>query len=117
MITLHAAEAQSFKRACSCFWPWRYVLLHWTWVDLDEPKRPKTVPKLADWQRLKAMAPWSSPYAEEGFESDRATKRWTDGHGAGHRNGNPASDQRRSLVCEIEPDGTKRWGNACIAGL
>ena len=45
-----AAEAQAFKRACSCFGLGRY-LYYFTgaWVDLDERKRPKSVPKLFGW--------------------------------------------------------------------
>jgi len=45
-----AAEAQAFKRACSCFGLGRY-LYHFTgaWVDLDERKRPKNTPRLFDW--------------------------------------------------------------------
>src|SRR5216684_820663 len=45
-----SAEAQAFKRACSCFGLGRY-LYHFTgtWVDLDDRKRPKTVPKLPNW--------------------------------------------------------------------
>ena len=45
-----AAEAQAFKRSCACFGLGRY-LYHFTgtWVDLDDRKRPRTVPKLAGW--------------------------------------------------------------------
>jgi hypothetical protein len=45
-----AFEAQAFKRACSCFGLGRY-LYHFTgtWVDLDDRKRPKTMPKLVCW--------------------------------------------------------------------
>src|SRR5271157_4702003 len=45
-----SAEAQSFKRACSCFGLGRY-LYHFTgtWVDLDERKRPKNIPRLFGW--------------------------------------------------------------------
>jgi hypothetical protein len=45
-----AAEAQAFKRACSCFGLGRY-LYHFTgvWVDLDERKRPKSIPRLFGW--------------------------------------------------------------------
>jgi hypothetical protein len=47
-----AAEAQSFKRACSCFGLGRYLYYFTgTWVDLDERKRPKSVPKLDGWPR------------------------------------------------------------------
>jgi transposase InsO family protein len=45
-----AAEAQAFKRACSCFGLGRYLYyFSGTWVDLDERKRPKSVPRLVGW--------------------------------------------------------------------
>lgn len=45
-----AAEAQAFKRACSCFGLGRY-LYYFTgiWVDLDARKRPKKNPALPLW--------------------------------------------------------------------
>ena len=45
-----AAEAQSFKRACACFGLGRY-LYYCTgkWVDLDDHKRPRSVPQLFGW--------------------------------------------------------------------
>jgi hypothetical protein len=45
-----AAEAQSFRRAASCFGLGRY-LYYFTgvWVDLDEHKRPKSIPRLFGW--------------------------------------------------------------------
>ena len=47
---LTAAEAQSFKRAASCFGLGRY-LYYFTgaWVDLDDHKRPRSVPQLLGW--------------------------------------------------------------------
>jgi hypothetical protein len=45
-----AAEAQSFKRACACLGLGRYLYYFTgTWVDLDDRKRPKSVPQLAGW--------------------------------------------------------------------
>jgi hypothetical protein len=45
-----AAEAQAFKRACACFGLGRYLYYFTgTWVDLDDKKRPKSVPQLAGW--------------------------------------------------------------------
>jgi len=47
---LTRAEAQAFKRACSCFGLGRYFYnLPRVWVDLDEQKRPLELPKLPDW--------------------------------------------------------------------
>ena len=46
-----AAEAQAFKRACSCFGLGRYLYdLEGGWVDLDERKQPKSTPKLPEWR-------------------------------------------------------------------
>jgi hypothetical protein len=50
-----AAEAQAFKRACSCFGLGRYLYdLEGQWVDLDEKKRALETPRLPDWARPKA---------------------------------------------------------------
>ena len=53
-----AAEAQAFKRACSCFGLGRYLYdLDGQWVDLDEKKRPLETPRLPDWARPNAQQP------------------------------------------------------------
>ena len=45
-----SAEAQTFKRSASCFGLGRYLYYFTgTWVDLDERKRPKSVPQFAGW--------------------------------------------------------------------
>ena len=45
-----SAEAQAFKRACACFGLGRYLYYFaGEWVDLDERKRPKSIPKLPRW--------------------------------------------------------------------
>jgi hypothetical protein len=47
---LTRAEAQAFKRACSCFGLGRYFYdLPRTWVDLDDHNRPLQVPRLPEW--------------------------------------------------------------------
>lgn len=52
-----AAEAQAFKRACSCFGLGRYLYdLEGQWVDLDEKKHPLETPVLPDWARPKGRA-------------------------------------------------------------
>jgi DNA polymerase III delta prime subunit len=46
----HGFEAQAFKRSASCFGLGRYLYYFTgTWVDLDERKRPKSVPQLVGW--------------------------------------------------------------------
>src|ERR1700721_220176 len=60
-----AAEAQSFKRASSCFGLRRYLYYFTgTWVDLDDRKPPKTTPKLADWATPEGWRRGLRPYAE-----------------------------------------------------
>jgi len=45
-----SAEAQAFERSCACFGLGRYLYYFTgTWVDLDDKKRPKTLPQLAGW--------------------------------------------------------------------
>src|ERR1700722_10866561 len=98
-----AAEAQSFKRACSCFGLGRYLYYFTgTWVDLDDRKRPKSVPQLAEWA---TPAGWLEGLRPDADVASRLPERATspnDGNGAGHRNGKGASDQGGSLVREIE---------------
>jgi hypothetical protein len=44
------AEAQAFKRACTCFGLGRYLYdLETIWVDLDQSNRPVYTPILPDW--------------------------------------------------------------------
>lgn len=45
-----SAEAQAFKRACSCFGLGRYFYdFDAPWVDIDEKSRPKKTPTVAPW--------------------------------------------------------------------
>src|SRR5215472_9780630 len=68
-----SAEAQAFKRACSCFGLGRYFYdFDAPWVDMDDKGRPKKTPVLASWmvpenwrkgQRPSGKAAASSPRA------------------------------------------------------
>jgi hypothetical protein len=98
-----AAEAQSFKRACSCFGLGRYLYYFaGTWVDLDDRKRPKTVPKLAGWATPEGWRRGLRPHAEEDSKPAERTTAGTNGNGDSHRNGDGATDHGTSLVREIE---------------
>jgi len=75
-----AAEAQAFKRACSCFGLGRY-LYHFTgtWVDLDERKRPKNIPRLFGWQLRRAGGRIETrPGSEKRVARPEARARWRD---------------------------------------
>jgi hypothetical protein len=59
-----AAEAQAFKRTCSCFGLGRYLYyFEGTWVDLDERKRPRSVPELPKWATSEGWAQGLRPKA------------------------------------------------------
>jgi hypothetical protein len=97
-----SAEAQAFKRACSCFGLGRY-LYHFTgtWVDLDDRKRPKT-PKLAGWATPEGWLQGLRPNAASNSKSPEKTNGATGGSGAATHHGNGASAGGGSLVREIE---------------
>jgi len=98
-----AAEAQSFKRACSCFGLGRY-LYYFTgaWVDLDDRKRPKTVPKLGGWATPEGWRQGLRPTAEVASRLSERTTAVNHGNGDGPDSGKWANDRDASLVREIE---------------
>ncbi|MFZ0798469.1 MAG: Rad52/Rad22 family DNA repair protein [Terriglobales bacterium] len=98
-----AAEAQSFKRACSCFGLGRYLYyFSGTWVDLDERKRPKSVPKLDDWATPGGWRRGLRPNAEVASRLSEQTTAGNNGNGDGHDSSRGADDHGASLVREIE---------------
>ncbi len=93
-----SAEAQSFKRACSCFGLGRY-LYYFTgaWVDLDDRKRPKAVPQLAGWA---TPAGWLEGLRPSCTGEQKPSERTVAGNGGkGQSNG---SAHRDGLLREIE---------------
>jgi hypothetical protein len=99
----HAFEAQAFKRACSCFGLGRY-LYYFTgaWVDLDDRKRPNTVPQLAGWATPEGWLQGLRPNAAGNSKSPEKTNGANGGNGAATHHGNGASTEGGSLVREIE---------------
>jgi hypothetical protein len=98
-----SAEAQAFKRACACFGLGRYLYYFTgTWVDLDERKRPKSVPKLADWATPEGWRQGLRPNAEVASRLSERTTAGNNGNGDGHDSGRSANDRGASLVREIE---------------
>jgi hypothetical protein len=97
-----SAEAQAFKRACSCFGLGRYLYYFTgTWVDLDERKRPKTIPKLDGWATPEGWRQGLRPNAEVAARLPDQTTAGNNGNGDGH-DGNCANDSGERLVREIE---------------
>ena len=86
-----AAEAQAFKRACSCFGLGRYLYyFEGVWVDLDARKRPRCIPHLPAWA---TPAGWAQGLRPNVCKSNAASN--------GGRAENGSSDAT-ALVKEIE---------------
>jgi DNA polymerase III delta prime subunit len=99
----HAFEAQAFKRACSCFGLGRYLYYFTgTWVDLDERKRPKSIPQLDGWATPEGWLQGLRPNAEVAARVADQTTAGNNGNGYRHDGGNSANDRGESLVREIE---------------
>lgn len=94
-----AAEAQAFKRSCSCFGLGRY-LYYFTgiWVDLDDRKRPKTIPKLAGWATPDGWREGLRPIQSPGSQG---STRSTSSDSQSHQN-EGAQNRRRDLIQQIE---------------
>lgn len=112
-----SAEAQSFKRACSCFGLGRYLYYFTgTWVDLDDHKRPRTAPKLAGWATPEGWQRGLRPCrAADSASAERATATTGDNSHAAE-NGNAASGQAGTVVHEIEQM-ERRVGKRMYRGL
>jgi len=97
-----SAEAQAFKRACACFGLGRY-LYYFTgaWVDLDERKRPKSIPKLDGWATPEGWRQGLRPNAEVAARLPDQTTAGNNGNGNGFDSGKGANDRGASLD-EIE---------------
>ena len=95
-----AAEAQSFKRACCCFGLGRYLYYFTgTWVDLDDRKRPKTVPQLAGWA---TPAGWQEGLRPSCAREQKPSERTVAGNGGNGQHNDAASAHRDSILHEIE---------------
>jgi hypothetical protein len=95
-----AAEAQAFKRSCACFGLGRY-LYHFTgtWVDLDDRKRPKKMPKLAGWATPEGWRRGLRPGQAASSEAQRTAKSSNDSQ-ALHNGG--SHGKRVELIRQIE---------------
>ncbi len=98
-----SAEAQAFKRACSCFGLGRYLYyFSGIWVDLDERKRPTRRPVLTDWATPEGWRKGLRP--DQCQEPVREPD--DDAQGAGRTTVGPeatkAVDRRQRIIKEIE---------------
>jgi len=97
-----SAEAQAFKRACSCFGLGRY-LYYFTgvWVDIDDRKRPKRIPTLPEWATPDGWRKGLRPHSDSNPRSDHQDKVGSAPAHDNRRNG-AATTKESSLVRQIE---------------
>lgn len=108
-----SAEAQAFKRACSCFGLGRYLYYFTgTWVDLDDRKRPKTIPQLAGWATPEGWRQGLRPGQPPSSQPSKPTK----SSGAGTHQSGHAQNEQRELVQRIEAM-AERLGRGLYRGL
>jgi hypothetical protein len=95
-----SAEAQAFKRACSCFGLGRY-LYYFTgaWVDLDDRKRPKAVPQLSGWA---TPAGWLEGLRPSCAREQKPSEGTTVGNGGNGQHNGDANGHRDRVLHEIE---------------
>ena len=96
-----SAEAQAFKRACSCLGLGRYLYyFDGIWVDIDDRKRPKKIPTLPEWATpvgwRKGLRPQSDSNPKSGHQDKVGS---TPAHD--QRNG-ATTTTKGSLVPQIE---------------
>ncbi len=98
-----SAEAQAFKRACSCFGLGRY-LYHFTgvWVDLDDRKRPMTAPILFGWATPEGWRSGLRPSAADGTPSTKSNARAESGGTNGPQQANNGGPPNAELLQKIQ---------------
>src|ERR1700675_1415368 len=95
-----AAEEQAFKRSCACFGLGRYLYYFTgTWVDLDDRKRPKSVPQLAGWA---TPAGWQEGLRPSCARERKPSERTAAGKGGNGQHNGDASARRNNILQEIE---------------
>jgi hypothetical protein len=98
-----SAEAQAFKRACSCFGLGRY-LYHFSgvWVDLDERKRPKSIPRLFGWATPQGWRQGLKPGQEGEATLSNPAPRGAFGGGAASQGQDVNLEESSALIRQIE---------------
>jgi hypothetical protein len=88
-----SAEAQAFKRACSCFGLGRYFYdFDAPWVDIDDKARPKKTPTLPTWMIPEKWRKGQRPLGRAVANSQPTAQSNGSSNGSdtsSHRNGNP----------------------------
>jgi hypothetical protein len=98
-----SAEAQSFKRACSCFGLGRYLYYFTgTWVDLNDRKQPKSIPRLFGWATPQGWRQGLRPGQETASISSNAVPSKNANTQTADQRRDVSSEGRNALVREVQ---------------
>src|SRR5271157_3098215 len=85
-----SADAQAFKRACSCFGLGRYFYdIQAIWVDLDQNRQPVRTPALFAWALPENWREGVRPSGRNGDSSSAAPSNGTNGRSQANRSNSP----------------------------
>ena len=99
-----SAEAQAFKRSCTCFGLGRYLYrFEGVWVDLDDRRRPKNVPSLPAWATPKGWQKGLRPNAPISVSASASTEI------AGEKSDSKYSDTAVQIEQMAKPLGTRLY--------
>jgi len=85
-----SADAQAFKRACSCFGLGRYFYdIQAVWVDLDQNRQPVRTPVLSAWALPDNWRKGMRPSGRNGNGTTAAPSKGTDGRSQGNGSSSP----------------------------
>ena len=94
-----SAEAQAFKRACSCFGLGRcFYDFDAPWVDLDDKGRPKKAPVVPSWLIPENWRKGARPSGKASGANGSATPSHAAGGNNGHANGNGSRNGRATRL-------------------
>jgi len=98
-----SAEAQAFKRACSCFGLGRYLYnFNWTWVDLDERQHPKETPQIFGWATPEGWRQGLRPAQPEAAQPKKAASTRKKRASASARRDRDISPETKRTIQQIE---------------
>ena len=98
-----SAEAQAFKRACSCFGLGRYLYdISKIWVDLDEHHRPMENPQVVGWATPEGWRSGQRPHDGHEIEPAKPKIARTPKTGTPARSNTSVSPAAKQLIQQIE---------------
>ena len=108
---LTSADAQAFKRACSCFGLGRYLYsVPQVWVELDEFKRPARLPDLPAWALPEGHRAQKGSQKSNGAGASAQTTGTGIANGNGHGSSQGANTRKDHVGAASSGNGTNARG-------